>query len=165
VWANITVPGLVRVGLDDFARKMIGRIDAIELPGKGAMVKKGDRLFSLRQGGRVAVFSAPISGKVHDLNADLPHHLEWLVSRPYEKGWVCSIKPEHLADELGQLKIGDMAAEWYRTEIARLRLLLEETQGGEDASTAPTRGGLAEGQLEEADDATWTKFTQAFLQG
>jgi CheY-like chemotaxis protein len=165
VWANITVPGLVRVGLDDFARKMIGRIDAIELPGKGAMVKKGDRLFSLRQGGRLAVFSAPISGKVHDLNADLPHHLEWLASRPYEKGWVCSIRPEHLADELGQLKIGDIAAAWYREEISRLRQMLGGGDKGEPASTASMTGGLAEGQLEEADDATWTKFTQAFLQG
>ena len=164
VWANVTVAGMVRLGLDDFARKMIGRIDAIELPAKGATVKKGERLFAIRQGGRSAMFFAPIAGVVHDLNPDLPQHLEWLVNRPYEKGWVCSMKPEHLAEELGQLKIGEMAAAWYQAEILRLRQVLGEAQGADQRSPALMVGGLAEGQLEEADDATWTKFTQAFLQ-
>ena len=164
VWANVAVAGMVRLGLDDFARKMIGRIDAIELPAKGATIKKGEPLFTLRQGGRAAVFFAPISGIVQELNADLPQHLEWLVSRPYEKGWVCSMKPGHLADELGQLKIGEMAAAWYQAEIARLRQILGAAHGNGQVSPAPMIGGLAEGQLEDVDDATWTKFTQAFLQ-
>jgi CheY-like chemotaxis protein len=163
VWANVTAPGMVRLGLDDFARKMIGRIDAIELPPKGAMVKKGDRLFSIRQGGRVAILHAPISGRVQDLNADLPQHLDWLERRPYEQGWVCSIKPEHLADELGQLRIGEHAAAWYQSEIVRLQQFLGAAHGTDQGPAAPMIGGLAEGQLEDVDDATWAKFTQAFL--
>jgi CheY-like chemotaxis protein len=163
VWANVTVPGMVRVGLDDFARKMIGRIDALELPAKGTTVKKGERLFSVRQGGRVAVFHAPVSGKVRELNADLPHHLDWLHHRPYEQGWVCSMAPEHLADELGQLHIGEKAAEWYQAEIVRLQQMLGAAHGKDHAPTAPP-GGLVEGQLEGADDATWIKFAQTFLQ-
>jgi CheY-like chemotaxis protein len=162
VWANITVPGMVCTGLDDFARKMIGRIDAIELPAKGATVKKGERFFSIRQGERVATFYAPISGKIHDVNADLPHHLDWLEHRPYEQGWVCSMKPEHLADELGQLHIGEKAAGWYQAEIVRLQGMLGAAHGEVQVSPAPTED-LVEGQLEGADDATWTKFTQAFL--
>jgi CheY-like chemotaxis protein len=162
VWANITVPGMVCMGLDDFARKMIGRIDAIELPAKGATVKKGERFFSIRQGERVATFYAPISGKIHDVNADLPHHLDWLEHRPYEQGWVCSMKPEHLADELGQLHIGEKAAGWYQAEIVRLQGMLGAAHGEVQVSPAPTED-LVEGQLEGADDATWTKFTQAFL--
>jgi len=164
VWASVTVPGMVRLGLDDFARKMIGRIDAIELPAKGAMVKKGERLFSIRQGGRVAVLHAPISGRVQELNAELPQHLEWLERRPYEQGWVCSMKPEHLSDELGHLNIGEKAAAWYQSEILRLQQMLRAEQGAGQASPAPIIGELAEGQLEQADDTTWIKFTQVFLQ-
>jgi CheY-like chemotaxis protein len=164
VWANVTVPGLVRLGVDDFARKMIGRIEAVELPAKGATFRKGERLFSIRQGERVAMFYAPISGRVHDVNAELPHHLDWLKRRPYDQGWVCSIKPEHLADELGHLKIGEIAAAWYQAEIARLQQLLGSVQGNGLSAAAPATGSLAEGQLEQADDSTWIKFTQAFLQ-
>ncbi len=156
VWANVTVPGLVRLGLDDFARKMIGRIDAVELPVKGATLKKGERLFSIRQGERRVDFQAPISGTVHEVNAELPQHAEWMTRRPYEHGWVCSVQPVHLADELGHLHIGDRAAAWYQAEIARLQVML---------GTAPgAAGGLIEGQLEQADENVWSKFTQAFLQ-
>lgn len=165
VWANVTVPGMVRLGMDDFARKMIGRVDAIELPAKGAAIKKGERLFSIRQGGRVASFSAPVSGVVQDLNAELPHHLDWLISHPYERGWVCSMKPAHLADELAHLKIGENAAAWYQTEIARLQQMLTPALGNHNAASAPLIVRLAEGQLEGADDATWTKFTEGFLRG
>jgi CheY-like chemotaxis protein len=164
VWANVTVPGMVRLGVDDFVRKMIGRIDAIDLPAKGASVKKGERLFTVRQGGRVAIFNAPISGVVQDVNAELAHHLDWLSTRPYEKGWVCSMKPAHLAEELGQLKIGEAAAAWYQTEIVRLQHVLAPAQGQSVSSATGTTGPLAEGELEEADDSTWAKFTEAFLQ-
>lgn len=164
VWANVTVPGMVRLGLDDFARKMIGRIDAIDLPVKGAMIKKGERLFSVRQGERVAVLQAPVSGKVHEVNVELSHHLDWITRRPYEHGWVCSLQPEHLADELGHLKIGESAAAWYQAEIARLQQLLGSAPGDGVPSAAPAVGSLTEGQLEQADDRTWGRFTQAFLQ-
>jgi CheY-like chemotaxis protein len=161
VWASVTVPGTVRLGMDDFARKMIGRLNGIELPVKGATLKKGDPLFTIRQGGRMAVFQAPISGIVQDLNTELPHHLDWLERHPYEKGWVCSMKPDHLSNELEQFKIGDKAAAWYHVEIARLQEMLATAQG--DSSAERLISPLVEGQLEEVDDALWAKFEQSFL--
>jgi glycine cleavage system H lipoate-binding protein len=166
VWANVTVPGLVRVGIDDFARKMIGRINAVEFPTKGSAVKKGERLFTIRQGERTAMFKSPITGKIHAVNAELAHNLEWLEKQPYERGWVCSIKPDQLANELENLKIGEKAAAWYQQEIKRVReLLAPEGGNGQNGRMAelPTTAQLVEGQLEEVDDRTWTKFAEAFL--
>jgi len=162
VWVSVTVPGMVRLGMDDFARKMIGHIDGIELPVQGATLKKGDPLFSVRQGGRAATFRAPVSGVVQSLNADLPHNLAWLEQHTYENGWVCSMKPDHLADELAQLKIGEKAAAWYQMEIARLQQLLTPAPGDPTSGTATVP--LVEGQLEEADGDLWARFTQMFLQ-
>jgi CheY-like chemotaxis protein len=165
VWASVTVSGIVRLGVDDFARKMIGRIDALELPAKGATVKTGERLFAVRQGERVAAFLAPLSGVVQEVNAEVGHHLDWLASRPYEKGWVCAVKPDHLADELGHLKIGEVAAAWYQAEIARLQQMLAAAEGaGQISSLSPT-GELAEGQMEGGDSAAWDRFVQEFLRG
>jgi FixJ family two-component response regulator/glycine cleavage system H lipoate-binding protein len=161
VWASVTVPGMARLGMDDFARKMIGRIDGIELPAKGAGLKKGDRLFSIRQGSRVASFYVPVSGVVQDLNAELPQHLDWLARHPYEKGWVCSMKPEHLSNELEQMKIGEKAAAWYQEEIVRLQELLASASA--DPTAAPGSMPLVEGRMEEADDSLWEKFGQSFL--
>ena len=166
VWANVTVPGLVRVGIDDFARKMIGRIDAIEFPEKGRELKKGDRLSTIRQGERTAIFKSPITGKVHALNLELAQNLQWLEKQPYEKGWICSLKPDQLATELENLKIGEKAATWYQQEIKRVRELLAPASGnGQNGHLAelPAVAQLVEGQLEEVDEKTWGKFAESFL--
>jgi FixJ family two-component response regulator/glycine cleavage system H lipoate-binding protein len=161
VWANVTVPGMVRLGMDDFARKMIGRIDGIELPAKGATLRKGDRLFGIRQGGRVVSFYAPVAGTVQELNVDLPAHLDWLARHPYERGWICSMKPEHLSSELEQMKIGEKAAAWYQIEIVRLQEMLAPSPVDASADSMPNP--LVEGQLELVDDDLWAKFEKSFL--
>ena len=163
VWANVTVPGLVRVGVDDFARKMIGRIDAVEFPDRGRHVKKGEPLFYIRQGGRKAAFKSPMTGKVHLVNAELGLNLVWLEKQPYEKGWVCSLKPDQLAHEIEQLKIGEQAAAWYQQEIRRVRQLLVAANGNGHAQELAEIGQLVEGQLEETDDRAWAKFAETFL--
>ncbi|MDZ7363298.1 MAG: response regulator [candidate division KSB1 bacterium] len=163
VWANVTVPGLVRVGMDDFARKMIGHIDAIEFPAKGSPVKKGERLFAIRQGERTAIFKSPISGKINSINSELAHHLDWLEKQPYEKGWICSIKPDQLAAELENMKIGEKAATWYQEEIKRVRALLAPESGNGHLGGVAETASLVEGQLEEMDEKTWEKFAESFL--
>ena len=162
VWVSITVPGIVRLGMDDFARKMIGHIDGIDLPAEGVALKRGDPLFSIRQGGRTATFHTPISGVVQSLNTDLPQNLDWLERHTYENGWVCSMKPDHLADELAQMNIGDKAAAWYQMEMVRLQQLLAPAAG--DSTSGTQAIPLAEGQLEEADDDLWGRFARTFLQ-
>jgi CheY-like chemotaxis protein len=163
VWANVTVPGLVRAGMDDFARKMIGHIDAIEFPAKGSQVKKGERLFAIRQGERLAIFKSPITGKINSINSELAQNLEWLEKQPYEKGWICSIKPDQLAAELENLKIGEKAATWYQQEIKRVRELLAPESGNGHFDGVAEMASLVEGQLEEVDARTWEKFAASFL--
>ncbi len=163
VWANVTIPGLVRVGMDDFARKMIGRIDAVEFPAKGSEVKKGETLFTIRQGERTAAFASPVTGKIHSVNAELAQNLSWFEKQPYEKGWVCSLKPDQLAADLESLRIGDKAAPWYQQEIKRIRKLLAPVGGGGHPETLPEVGQLVEGQLEDMDESMWKKFADSFL--
>lgn len=163
VWANVTIPGLVRVGMDDFARKMIGRIDAVELPVKGSEVKKGGTLFTIRQGERKAAFASPVAGKIHAVNSELAQNLSWFEKQPYEKGWVCSLKPDQLAADLESLRIGDKAATWYLQEIKRICGLLAPDEGGGHLETLPEVRQLVEGQLEDMDETMWRKFADSFL--
>jgi CheY-like chemotaxis protein len=161
VWVSVTVPGTVRLGMDDFARKMIGHIDAVELPAEGVVLRKGDPLFSVRQRGRTATFKAPVSGVVQSVNSDLTQNLDWLERHTYENGWVCSMKPAHLAEELAHMNIGEKASAWYQLEVARLQQLLTPATEDPAAVTGPVT--LVEGQLEDADDGLWARFAQTFL--
>jgi hypothetical protein len=40
---------------------------------------------------------------------------------PYTDGWVCLLEPSDLTAELGALRIGKAAVEWYQSQIVRLR--------------------------------------------
>lgn len=70
-WLGLEPSGLARVGVDDLARRALGRLDAVDLPEPGTRVRRGETLFSVRQGDRVAAFAAPVDGVVAAVNDDL----------------------------------------------------------------------------------------------
>jgi CheY-like chemotaxis protein len=143
-WARIEPSGQLRVGLDDFARKALGAMEDVQLPAAGQSVIRGDTLFAVKRGSLSVRFPAPMSGKVVEANAALAADATLLTRSPYVRGWVCLIQPKDLAAELAFLKIGRPVAEWYKSEIERLR----RTKG--TGGTPPT-----------AED--WAAFEQEFL--
>jgi len=120
-WVRIEPDGHVRIGVDDFANKAMGAISAVQLPKPGTEIRCGEPLFSCQRGGETISFSAPVSGRVQDLNAGLQAEPARITTSPYKDGWVCRIEPSNLTAELGGLKIGRPAAEWYGEEITRLQ--------------------------------------------
>jgi len=97
------------------------------------------------------------------VNAELVHNLDWLEKQPYEKGWICSIKPDQLAAELENLKIGEKALAWYQQKIKRFRDLLATESGNGRPAGFPEIGQLVEGWLEEMDEPMWSKLGESFL--
>jgi CheY-like chemotaxis protein len=118
-WVGIEMNGQVRVGLDDFARKIVRDINQVELPALNKNVKRGELLFSVRHNSHPIPISSPISGKVTLLNSEHAEHPEWLASKPFELSWMCCIDPSNLAEELQYLKIGADSVNWYKDEINR----------------------------------------------
>jgi glycine cleavage system H lipoate-binding protein len=120
-WARIEPNGQVRTGLDDFARKALARIEAVDLPRRGDTVKQGEVLATVRRGGQSARFLAPLGGRVVQVNEALAREPSRAVESPYDTGWFCLIQPGDLARELRSLKIGQPVVQWYQEEIARWR--------------------------------------------
>ena len=87
-WVNIEMNGTARVGLDDFVRKIIKNIDAVELPTLNKNIKKGELLFSIKHHSQPINISSPISGKVTLLNTEHVEHPEWIASKPFELSWM-----------------------------------------------------------------------------
>ena len=128
-WARIDAGGPVWVGLDDFARKALRSADRVELPETGTQVRQGDLLFVVRRRGEVARFLAPVSGQVARVNPLLSKDPSLLVQSPYDRGWVCLLKPSNLAAELTRLKVGAPVVAWYQEEVARLRKTGGDAEG------------------------------------
>ena len=124
-WARIDPSGQVWTGLDDFARKALRTVEGVELPAVGARVQRGEPLVTVRRGGDAARILAPLSGEITQVNEELKRAPGLIAESPYDRGWVCLLRPADLAAELDGLRIGKPVVAWYQEEITRLRRELQ----------------------------------------
>jgi glycine cleavage system H lipoate-binding protein len=162
-WLTLEPDGITKVGIDDFAKKMLGKITDIEFPNLGMKVTAGQSLFSVRLGNRTMVFDAPISGQITKINKYLGENLGSLDATPYGQNWICTIDADDFDGELPKLKIGKSAVNFYQGEIDRFLKALKDTQrakaNGEDQQQEP----LHVGQMEGLDDSEWNDLARKFF--
>ncbi len=102
-WARVDADGLVTVGLDDFATKLVGPV-AVELPAVGARVQQGEVALAVSDGARRASLAAPVDGTVVAVNERPAPHDD-----PYGRGWLFRVQAPRLAANLRQLLSGSAA--------------------------------------------------------
>jgi len=163
-WASVNQDGTVKIGLDDFAKKIIGRIDDIEMPNLGRTVKIGEILFTIKKGNRSIPFKAPVSGKIIKLNSELTNHLSDLKITPYAKNWICSLDAEKLDDELKELKIGKSAISFYQEEIEHCHSAFKDlvNQRNEEKELSGKNGRIT-GVFEKIDEKDLSKLVNRFF--
>jgi glycine cleavage system H lipoate-binding protein len=110
-WARPAANGLVEVGLDDFAAKLMGPVERIDLPTPGQTVAQGAPAFAAEEGGRRVEMVSPVDGQVVEVNplaaaADLWQY------EPYGAGWLFKVRPERLPVNERQLFAGEAARRW-----------------------------------------------------
>ena len=162
-WANVSEDGSAKVGLDDFAKKVIGKIDAVELPNLGMTVKKGQSLFTIEQGTRNISFKSPVSGKVKEINKFINEEIDSLNVTSYDQNWICEIDTDELDSEIPTLKIGKSAVSFYQEDIERLQALKKKTKTGKEAELEP-EGLIFAGEMEKLDDISWKRFAEEFFE-
>jgi glycine cleavage system H lipoate-binding protein len=168
-WVNLLFSGQVKVGVDDFLQRLVGRVDGVTLPPLGVHVAVGEPFIALRQGTRTLTLPAPVDGIVCAVNGEVAKE-PWLLKRdPYTRGWLVALQPRDLTAQLPGLLVGSRAGDWLKTELRGFRDFLNEQLGlHRDAlvGTTAADGGLtADGLLERMDDPAWTAFGARFLRG
>lgn len=158
-WAAVAQDGTVKIGIDDFAKKIIGKIDNINFPNLGMIVTKGQPLFTVKQGNKSVQFNSPISGQIKAINHELIDEIEILDYTTYDKNWVCTIDAEKLDTEIQQLKIGKNAVTYYQEEIDRFVTVMGEILQSDKAATYD----LYTGQLEQLPEKDWYIVTSEFF--
>jgi CheY-like chemotaxis protein len=155
-WAAVTQGGGVEVGIDDFARKLIGKIDGVEYPKPGMLVTKGQPLFSIRQKHRSVPFSSPVTGKVTKLNEAVNRNPELFDFSPYGGNWVCTLESDNLDADLRLLKIGKSAVVLIQDDAERF---LRQAGPKEAAGGHALRAGV----MEQFSDPDWNDVVQKFF--
>jgi CheY-like chemotaxis protein len=158
-WVSLAEDGTARVGIDDFARKLLGKVDSINFPNIGTNVIAGNPLFRVNQGSRRAPFHAPLSGKVTLINEAIGKNCARLEETPYGKNWICVIEGSNLDAELPRLKLGKSAVTFFQEDLDRFRAFVLKTLG-DDISD---RDSLHIGVMEKLDDAGWQSAVKEFF--
>lgn len=126
LWAGIEAEGQVRIGLDDFGQKLVGRIYFVHLPEPGARVSGEAASWRIvHQAGETAL-ATPMTGTVLQRNEKLRQLPSMINYDPYGQGWVMVIEPARLAESLKALYYGQAARQWYERETERLHQELLE---------------------------------------
>jgi glycine cleavage system H protein len=89
-------PGVVYIGVTDFAQGELGDIVFVELPKVGAKFKKHDVFGTIEAVKAVSELYAPVSGEVVAVNDRLDGEPALVNTSPYGDGWMVKVK---LADE------------------------------------------------------------------
>ena len=102
------------VGITDYAQDQLGDIVFVELPGIGDKVSKEDAFGVVESVKAVSDVYAPVSGKVLEINDDLPENPEMVNEDPYGDGWLIKIEmsdPEELQDLMSATEYEEYVAE------------------------------------------------------
>jgi len=158
-WVKIEEDATVRIGLDDFALRLLGPPDRIEAPLMGKAVQRDSGDILLSRGSNTARVQSPISGVVTDINPKLREKGHLATRDPYTQGWVMRLHSSELRHDLKNLMIGEQAGEFLDGEIDSLYRVIEEEVG----PLAADGGYLGDDIYGNLPRTSWQKLTRTFL--
>lgn len=161
-WIRIHMKGEIKVGIDDFVQKTIGKIDSIRLPKEGTPVRIGDPLFSITQNSRIMTFPSPLTGEVLKINDKLHENINLVKTNPYECGWICQFDPHNLSEELQTFRLGSESVSWYKQEIDKFHETVTRIHK-EENHTNKNNGDPIPEHLDNLDDKVWEEFSKSFI--
>ena len=90
-WVRIEGDGLIRIGVTDYAQDALGEVVFVELPAVDLEIEKGNMLGEVESSKSVSEISAPVSGKILEINDDLESYPTKINDDPYGEGWICKM--------------------------------------------------------------------------
>jgi glycine cleavage system H lipoate-binding protein len=128
-WALSESPNLVRVGMDDFASKLLGKAEAITLPQRGQWIRQGQKLISVMKNGRKIDMVSPIEGSVSEINEALVRDPETARKDPYGEGWLVTVQSPDAKTNFRNLLGGALARGWMQEAATRLQRQMPQFAG------------------------------------
>jgi len=156
-WALGESRELVRVGLDDFASKLIGKIDSITLPQRGRWVRQGQKIWTIIRDGKSVDMVSPIEGTVTDINEAVMKDPDLARKEPYGEGWLVKVQAPDAKINFRNLLGGALARLWTEESALRLRKRMPMAL----ASALAQDGGVAVDDIAaHMPDQDWAELTK-----
>jgi glycine cleavage system H lipoate-binding protein len=120
-WALSESPSLIRVGMDDFASKLTGKVDRITLPQRGQWLRQGQKICTVYRDGNAVDMVSPIEGSVADINEVLAQDPKLALRDPYGEGWLVTVQSPDAKTNFRNLLGGALARWWTEESASRLQ--------------------------------------------
>lgn len=144
-----------RVGIDDFAGRIIGRIDRVRLHAK-SKIGKAEHCWNLGSKHGDVEMNLGVDSEIVETNEALLQDPSPVSRDPYNKGWLLKIK---VPAGIDQLTRGASAVAWLEGEFEKLHQDLEESSG----ITISDGGELIENINERLSADEWRTLVAKFL--
>jgi glycine cleavage system H protein len=158
-WLMQERKNVVRVGADEFAAALLGKIEKIELPKPGQWIRQGQKILTFFRDGVKTEMVSPTEGEVMEVNNELANNPAALRSDPYGKGWLVAV---HVPDEEStarNLVPKGLVREWMREAAERLYARQPALAG----AVAADGGRPVDDLLSDVPDTNWAEVTAEFF--
>ena len=163
-WMELQAVGTVRMGLDAFLARTLGRIDSVRLlvSGSDERIRQGQPLVAVERDGKTVVLPSPVSGTLRTTNKDATNAPASIAASPY-RAWLCVIEPSRLGQELSTLRVAENAKLWLQSEVSRFSNWVANQGAGGAVPALPDGGVPPVGVMGELSEAQWSDFQETFL--
>jgi glycine cleavage system H protein len=158
-WARLLSNDTALIGLDDFARKLIGLAREVIIQEVGTAVSQGDKGFHVVLNGKSADFLSPVDGQVVEVNPELGRLPSLATNDPYGRGWVMKVRSTNLVKNLRNLLSGSLARSWMEDARRSLDLHLMVLSG----SVLQDGGEPVEDFARHLSEEEWKRLVNEFL--
>ncbi len=112
---------IVKVGIDDFIRLLIGKPTEISLPKIGNKIAQGENGWVIKTESKEINVLSPIEGEVIEVNKDVIESPEKLSNETYSENWLMKIKPSNLKSNLSHLLSDQLALKNSEITLEKLK--------------------------------------------
>ena len=116
-WVKKIVGETARIGITDYAAKMLHDIVYVNLPAEGTALSAKDVFGQVESVKTVSDIYMPISGKILHTNQNLTRTPESVSNSPYDEGWMLEVLSTQIDSEVKGL----LSADEYRKFIEELQ--------------------------------------------
>ena len=158
-WALSESPSLVRIGMDEFASKLSGKVSRIALPQRGQWIRQGQKVWTLHRDGVSVDMVSPIEGSVADINEAVVQNPELARTDPYGEGWLVAVQSPDAKTNFRNLLGGALARWWTEESASRLQRLIPMPAG----ALAQDGGVAVDNLADQIPDKDWAAVTKEFF--
>jgi len=158
-WALSESPSLVRIGMDQFASKLAGKVERIALPKRGQWIRQGQKVWTLHRDGTSVDMVSPIEGSVADINEAVVQNPELARTDPYGEGWLVTVQSPDAKTNFRNLLGGALARWWTEESASRLQRLIPMPAG----ALAQDGGVAVDSLADQIPDKDWAAITKEFF--